>query len=151
VCASFVLVGDRTYTWPVPLGLAFLLAGIAHFTNKEDFEEMVPPMGTWGIWKVPALDIGLRYTEFHVLWTGVAEIVGGVLLITAGLGKGIVSVQVAALLLLLLTAAVTPANIYHFTHDKTVPFLPPTTQPVLAFRLALQCTLFAFFYSLAFM
>ena len=34
-------------TWPI-LGVIYLAAGIAHFTEKEGFENITPPNGTWG-------------------------------------------------------------------------------------------------------
>lgn len=100
-----------------------------------------------GLWQLPGSP------EFHVAWTGVAEILGG-----AGLLGGAVAErlalrplgwvrQSAALGLFTLTLAVTPANIYMFTHGAMMEGLPgpasagPIPVSAHAVRLGLQCVL----------
>ena len=39
-------------TWPI-LGLIYLAAGIAHFTELEGFTNITPPNGTWGFYYTP--------------------------------------------------------------------------------------------------
>ncbi|KAL7557664.1 hypothetical protein ACA910_001265 [Epithemia clementina (nom. ined.)] len=142
----------RDFTWPVGFGLIFVAAGAAHFLQKEAFFAMVPPQGTWGgLWQVPAPGadkFGLTYEEFHTYWTGIAELGGGLLLIAGGLSD---APQIPAFLLFLLTAAVTPANIYMATHDVQPPGLPPIPYPLGHFyRGVAQCILLAFLFKLAF-
>ena len=132
-------------TWPI-LGFIYLAAGIAHFTEADGFENITPPNGTWGIW----------YTPFspraNVLWTGVVEIFGGAWMLLGG-GVALAGVTLppafgpvtsdAALTLFLLTALVTPANIYALTHGANFPLdleTPPTAHAV---RLGFQAVLLA--------
>eukprot|EP00977_Amphora_coffeiformis_P003801 scaffold765_cov160-Amphora_coffeaeformis.AAC.2 len=127
-------------------------AGVAHFAMKDTFTAMVPPKGTWGgLWQVPAPGadkLGLTYEEFHSYWSGICEIGGGILLIIGGFNQ---SPQFPAFLLFLLTAAVTPANIYMATHDAQAPGLPPIPYPWGHIgRFAAQSVLLGLFLKLAF-
>jgi uncharacterized membrane protein len=120
------------FTVPLPLGLIFTFVGATHFFYKDEYAAIVPPSGSWGgLWNVPtpgADQLGISSEEeYHVLWSGVAEMGGGLLLILGGLH--VIPVQVPAVLLFLLTLAISPANIYMFTHDVPLAFAPPLQYP----------------------
>ncbi|CAM9497360.1 unnamed protein product [Chrysoparadoxa australica] len=124
------------------LGLIFMAAGVSHFTLHEDFAAMVsyslhtspgpnsyltgsiavilhlqyPGKGSWGIWYLPGS------ASFHVNWTGVAEVLGGLGLAMGQLGVGPPGLmQAAAAALFGLVVAVTPANTFMFSHGIRFP------------------------------
>eukprot|EP00579_Thalassiosira_antarctica_P016502 CAMPEP_0201934998 /NCGR_PEP_ID=MMETSP0903-20130614/34700_1 /ASSEMBLY_ACC=CAM_ASM_000552 /TAXON_ID=420261 /ORGANISM="Thalassiosira antarctica, Strain CCMP982" /LENGTH=272 /DNA_ID=CAMNT_0048475329 /DNA_START=79 /DNA_END=897 /DNA_ORIENTATION=- len=120
-------------TLPILLGLFYLLGGIGHFAISGSFQDIYPPIGTWGIWYLPGSP------AFHVAWTGVVEIVGGMGLLLSGLRDALASEDdddddyeneniwminfvkpVAASVLFVLTILITPANIYMFTHGAVM-------------------------------
>lgn len=113
---------------PLALGAFYLAAGAGHFVDAGAFAAIVPPDGTWGVWRVPGS------AEFHVAWTGAAEVLGGGGLAYGGLrsvlGAGGEEEDeswplkllrpASAGALFLLTILVTPANIYMYTHGATM-------------------------------
>eukprot|EP00751_Fragilariopsis_kerguelensis_P019936 CAMPEP_0170884654 /NCGR_PEP_ID=MMETSP0734-20130129/35168_1 /TAXON_ID=186038 /ORGANISM="Fragilariopsis kerguelensis, Strain L26-C5" /LENGTH=256 /DNA_ID=CAMNT_0011269427 /DNA_START=12 /DNA_END=779 /DNA_ORIENTATION=- len=114
----------------IPLGVIFAAIGAAHFAKPETFTSIVPPKGTWGgLWQVPAPGadkFGVTYEEYHTYWSGLAELLGGLLLAASGFGLVPVTIQqFDAFLMLILTLAVTPANIYMATHDAQMEGGPP--------------------------
>eukprot|EP00534_Pseudo-nitzschia_fraudulenta_P002151 CAMPEP_0201130960 /NCGR_PEP_ID=MMETSP0850-20130426/41383_1 /ASSEMBLY_ACC=CAM_ASM_000622 /TAXON_ID=183588 /ORGANISM="Pseudo-nitzschia fraudulenta, Strain WWA7" /LENGTH=253 /DNA_ID=CAMNT_0047400875 /DNA_START=189 /DNA_END=947 /DNA_ORIENTATION=- len=108
-------------TWPISFGLIFSLAGITHFTLAEEYENIVPTKGSWGVWNIPGSK------AFHVAWTGVAELAGGLGLLAGGISSSLAPFTSAGLgsdsaaALFLLTLAVTPANIFMYTHGAKLP------------------------------
>jgi len=103
------------YLWhPELLGPIFVAAGVSHFL-VDDFLNIYPPPGTWGFWNLPGT------AKFHVVWTGIAEILGGIgLIVGAYLGnQALFSLSAASLLALCF--AVYPANFYMFTHGAELP------------------------------
>ena len=101
-------------------GIAFIIAGIAHFKNPQIFVEIVPPF--------------LPFPLFLVYLTGAMEIAGGIGIIHPD------SRELTGRLLVLFLIAVFPANLYMWISD--VPFngtLLTTQQHLL--RLAIQIIL----------
>ena len=143
---------------PIPMGLLFTLLGVSHFVYTKDYANTVPPIGTWGgLWNVPAPSIvtdklGLSTEEFHVLWTGVAEVGGGLLLILSALNIiDFIPPSIPGALLFLLTVAVTPSNIYMATHDAQMGFAPPVSYPWgHVSRAVVQCVFLSLFWVVAF-
>lgn len=116
-------------TFPIN-GILFFIAGVLHFTVKDEFVNMMPAKGSWGIWYIPGSK------EFHVIWTGIVEIVFGFLLFGSYLANNFHStiftdlfganvLEYSALALLILFVLVTPANIYMFTHGAKLPMNGP--------------------------
>jgi len=119
---SFPLV-ESSISTSSSLGLVYLLAGVAHLKLEDDFSNIMPAQGAWGLWYLPGSK------QFHVYWTGVAEIVLGALLLVGyvaslfGYRSDLTDdlVPVASLGLLVLTLLVTPSNIYMLTHGAKLP------------------------------
>ncbi len=156
---------DPFYTvLPYVLSSAFIAAGIAHFAIEDTFTSFVPPKGSWGgLWQVPSPgseQLGLTYEQYHSFWSGIAEILVGTWLIVAtattngvlsfGGASGDLSLlgaaAIPAALMWVLTAAVTPANIYMYTHNPVVPRIPALPYPWgHGARGLLQCALLGVF------
>ena len=145
---------------PYVLSLAFVAAGIAHFALEDTFTAFVPPRGSWGgLWQVPspgAEALGLTYAQYHSFWSGIAEILAGCsLIVTTASADGILPLDVPspafpAAAMWAITAAVTPANVYMYTHDPVVPRIPALPYPWgHVGRGLLQCALLAVFAKLA--
>ena len=100
--------------WPA-LGLTYVAAGAAHFALPKGFEDMYPHQGAWGFWSLPGSP------DFHVKWTGVAEILGGLGMASALVTDDTPLSRASALGLFILTVAVTPANTYMWSHNAPGP------------------------------
>jgi len=123
VKSSFPTLIESSISTSSSLGLVYLLAGIAHFKLEGDFCNIMPAQGAWGLWYLPGSK------QFHVYWTGVAEILLGTLL-SVGYAASLVGyssdltdglIPCASLGLLVLTLLVTPSNIYMLTHGAKLP------------------------------
>lgn len=156
VCASSTTGAElwRKFISGVPaVGALFFLAGASHFTSAGAFEAIYPPIGTWGIWYLPGP------AAFHVAWTGLAEVVLGGGLLAGGLVTWFERetpfrwlTPAAAAGLFLLTLAVTPANIYMYTHGATMTGLGPPGDLAVGFhyvRFAIQVALLSLLATLA--
>ena len=113
------------------LGVTFVLAGRSHFTMPEAFKAIYPPPGTWGFWYLPGS------SDFHVAWTGVAELLGGAGLLIGCLLSVVGQVSMGrelrvwvARAVFLLVLAVSPANMYMFTHGAVMPGVTPDELPL---------------------
>lgn len=134
------------------LGLIYLAAGIAHFTEAEGFTNITPPNGSWGFWWTPFSP------KVNTLWTGVVEVFGGAWLLF-GAAAPLLGLALppelgpvasdGALTLFLLTIIVTPANIYALTHGANFPLDVETPPAAHGVRLAFQSVLLAMFWEMA--
>jgi uncharacterized membrane protein len=146
------------YSWPIVLGAVFALAGVTHFTVADEYKNIYPYRGAWGgLWQLP----GTR--DFHVSWTGVAELVGGTGLLLGGLLDWLAPVYVSspnivtpagleadcAAALFVLTWAVTPSNIFMYTHGARLPMeQPPVPVSFHVVRFAMQVVLLGLLFQL---
>lgn len=131
----------------VLIGAAFIAGGSSHFLLTSAYLPIVPPQGTWGFWYLPGS------AEFHVAWTGAAEVLGGAGLLVGGAaealgfdagGRATPLRQLSASALLLLTFAISPANVYMYTHGALMPGAGPEGPLALDFhyvRFAIQVVL----------
>jgi uncharacterized membrane protein len=135
--------------FPIVFGLIFAMVAIGHFVFVENFARIVPPQGTWGgLWQLPAPfadRLGIPYADYQSYLSGLFEFGGGLWLLAGGLGY--TDPSPPAFFLFLLTIAVTPANIYMYTHDASPGGIVPklTTAGHVA-RFGLQCGLLSNFW-----
>ncbi|KAL7431138.1 hypothetical protein ACHAXM_002589 [Skeletonema potamos] len=143
-------------TLPILMGLVYLLGGIGHFVVAESFQDIYPPIGTWGIWYLPGS------AAFHVAWTGVVELLGGAGLIFCGIRDAIGSEDgeeettvikflkpICASVLFVLTILVTPANIYMFTHGAVMGDMAQLDMSFHYIRFAVQVIFLTLLFTLA--
>jgi len=143
-------------TLPILMGLVYLLGGIGHFVVAESFQDIYPPIGTWGIWYLPGS------AAFHVAWTGVVELLGGAGLIFCAIRDAIGSEDgeeettvikflkpICASVLFVLTILVTPANIYMFTHGAVMGDMAQLDMSFHYIRFAVQVIFLTLLFTLA--
>jgi len=156
ITLKYEWVQSWRYTWPL-LGVIYTAAGVTHFTLESEYINIYPQKGAWGFWYLPGSP------KFHVQWTGIAEILGGLGLVIGGAYDAFMPVwgecpnvltsagigSDAAAGLLLLTAAVTPANVYMYTHGAKLPMDGPDV-PVVGhlIRGIMQVVLFGLLYQM---
>lgn len=101
--------------------------------------------GAWGFWRLPGRP------SFHVKWTGVLEVLAGGAMVAGwfGVGQSVMMMEKAAAVLFGLTVAVTPANIFMFTHGAQFPTGRDYSAPVHLVRGAVQCLLLSVLWNLA--
>lgn len=141
---------------PVLMGLVYLSGGVGHFLAADAFRDIYPPQGTWGLWYLPGS------ASFHVAWTGVVEaLCGGSLLVSAArlqlIGGDDDDENVvlkllpafSAATLFVLTLAVTPANIYMFTHGATMGDMEPLDMSFHVTRFTVQVLFLSILWTLA--
>ena len=150
-------------TLPILMGVVYLAAGVGHFTSSQAFQDIYPPIGTWGIWYLPGS------AAFHVAWTGVVEVLGGFGLLFSGVRDVFGSEEeeveegnttllisfgfikpISASVLFLLTVLVTPANIYMFTHGAVMgDSMPPLDTAFHLIRFGVQVVFLTLLLTLA--
>lgn len=110
--------GDKLVGLRWALAIGFTTIGISHFTHPEPFMAIMP---AW-----------IPFHRFCVLLSGAAEIAGGLGLLIPRLRRA------AGWGLLLLLAAVFPANIHMAVHNIQIPGSPPLPEWALWLRLPFQ-------------
>ena len=142
------------------LGVAYITIGLKHFVVIDAsfataLTAIVPPNGTWGFWYIPG------DATFHVMWTGVAEVLGGAGLVLSAALRALGWLRsgwlrrLSSRSLLALTLAVTPANVYMLTHGALLPGVTdefsgekPIPLSIHAARLSAQALLLSALHSL---
>lgn len=136
--------------FPIAFGVIFSAVGVGHFVFVDNFARIVPPKGTWGgLWQLPAPfseQLGIPYADYQSYASGILEFIGGLWLLAGGLG--FTDPSLPGFFLFFLTIAVSPANLYMFTHDVG----PGGSAPPLSYpwghlaRFVLQCGLLSNFW-----
>ena len=145
-------------SFPLVVGSFYCFVGVAHFVAADLMHDIYPPQGTWGFWYLPGS------ASFHVTWTGIVEVVGGLVLIGSGLNQLLLPVfgkedlerppfslfqPVSASVLFVLTLAVTPANIYMFTHGVVMGDMAPIGLSVHVIRFWFQVLFLTLLYTVS--
>ena len=129
----------------IVFGVLYTALGMTHFVGaKDDMANIVPSYGAWGIWYVPGSK------AFHVLWTGCAEVAFGLGLLASNFllsDPSMTSLFGAGLFVL--TAMVTPANIFQFTHGAKLPIeSDPMPLVFYSIRFSIQVVLLGYLYQI---
>ena len=143
-----------TVVFPLVFGVIFAAVGVGHFLFCENFSRIVPPKGTWGgLWQLPTPlrnENAFSYEDYFSYLSGLFEVAGGLWLLAGGLGLT-ASAPLAAWLLFALTVAVSPANLYMYTHNVGPGGAAPTVPYPWGHyaRFGLQCGLLSNFWLMA--